>query len=70
MEITTHSVEHFLLSMYAVFFIVDLAVSYRDKMRLKIKYNITKSYFALFFKTHLWTVLPLIAFYVIYLIFI
>jgi hypothetical protein len=66
MEITTHSVEHFLLSMYAVFLIVDLAVAYRDKVRFKIKYNIVKSYFDLFCKTHVWTLLTVIAFYVIY----
>jgi hypothetical protein len=70
MEITTHSVEHFLLSMYVVFLIVDLAVAYRDKVRFKVKHNITKSYSELFFKAHIWTILVLIVFYGIYSIFL
>lgn len=69
MEITTHSVEHFVLSIYVIFLIVDLAVAYKNKMYYKIEHNMDKSYISLFYRDHKWTVLSFIACYILFSIF-
>lgn len=69
MGITTNSVEHFVLSIYIVFLIVDIAAAYKNKVRLRNEYSIDRSYLRLFAKEHAWTVVALIGFYVIFSIF-
>lgn len=70
MGITTNSIEHFVLSIYIVFLLVDLAAAYKNKVHLRNEYSIERSYFRIFVKEHTWTVVPLILFYVIFSIFL
>lgn len=70
MEITTHSFEHFLLSMYVIFVMVDLAVAYRDKVRLKRKSSLVVSYFYLFYREHRWTLLGVVSIYLMRIIYL
>ena len=59
------SFEHLVLSMYVVFVLVDLGLAWRDKVRLRNKLRLNRSFVRIFAHHHIFTVLSISVFYVV-----